>query len=152
MSPGWEEDMPTFTQNASSQPGITNRKWPTCLGQVEEQLKKWVGSIPITTFPRLALQKHCANWHRVWSRPWNYVVKCCQFTGINPVETLVKAYRRINSQKFKINKSVIIETGDLLLRSAGCPQARCRKWTSYWNVESYHNSLHLPLLWTLEKE
>ena len=41
-------DMPTFTKNASFQPGLGNRKWPTCLGQVEEQLKKWVGSIPIT--------------------------------------------------------------------------------------------------------
>ena len=41
--------MPTFTQKASSQPGLTNRKWPTCLCQVDEQLKKWVGSIPITT-------------------------------------------------------------------------------------------------------
>ena len=42
-------DMPTFTKNASSEPGLTNRKWPTCLGQVEEQLKKWVGTFPITS-------------------------------------------------------------------------------------------------------
>ena len=41
-------DTPTFTQNASSQLGLTNRKWPTCLGQLEEQLEKRVGSIPIT--------------------------------------------------------------------------------------------------------
>ena len=27
--------------------------------------------------------------HRVWSRPWNYIARHCQFTEINPVEILV---------------------------------------------------------------
>ena len=41
---------PTFTKNASSEPGLGNRKRPTCLGQLEAQLKKWVGAFPITTY------------------------------------------------------------------------------------------------------
>ena len=43
-------DTPTFTKNASSQPGLTTGKRPTCLGQIEKQLKKWVGVFPITLF------------------------------------------------------------------------------------------------------
>ena len=41
-------DMPTIEKNASSEPGLSNRKRPTCLGQLEAQLKKWVGAFPIT--------------------------------------------------------------------------------------------------------
>ena len=57
-----EQDMPTFTKNALFEPALTNRKWPTCLGQLEEQLKKWVGTFPITTDVRRQLaQKECNN-------------------------------------------------------------------------------------------
>ena len=34
--------------NASSEPTLLKEKWPTCLGHNVRQLKKWVGSIPIT--------------------------------------------------------------------------------------------------------
>ena len=40
--------MPTSTENASFQPGLSNKKRPTCLGQLEAQLKKLVGAFPIT--------------------------------------------------------------------------------------------------------
>ena len=41
-------DMPTIEKNASSVPGLFNGKWPTSLGQLEEQLKKLVSAFPIT--------------------------------------------------------------------------------------------------------
>ena len=40
---------------------------------------------------------HRANWHRVWSRPWNYIVRqYCQFTEINPVGILVMPHHTRN--------------------------------------------------------
>ena len=41
-------DMPTIKKNASSVPGLSNGKWLTSLGQLEEQLKKMAGAFPIT--------------------------------------------------------------------------------------------------------
>ena len=48
------------------------------------------------TFLRFALWKHHATWHRVWSRPWNYIARFYQFTEINPVEILVWPHRTRN--------------------------------------------------------
>ena len=55
-------DMPTFTKNASFHPGLSSRKRPTCLGQLEAQLTKWVGAFPITAatvYKFIVIDFHC---------------------------------------------------------------------------------------------
>lgn len=47
-------------------------------------------------YPGSTVQKHHANWHRVWSRCGNYIVRFCQFIEINWVEILVVLYRTRN--------------------------------------------------------
>ena len=47
-------DIPTIDKNASSVPGLINGKRPVSLGQLGEQLKKLVGTFPITTYKKLS--------------------------------------------------------------------------------------------------
>ena len=60
-------DTPTFTNNASSEPGLSNRKWPTCLGELEAQLKKLVGAFPITTHSLYNFISFCLDEQFRWA-------------------------------------------------------------------------------------